>query len=101
MTSTSRHTTPKTMRKHVPLADIDAYSEKHHQQESTVPAQSKAGKRPASKTSKRCTGVEEVSVDIVTPEKKKRKIKQTNMKLLDNSSRCNMRGLETNCGNGV
>ena len=50
----SKHTTPKTRRKPVPLADIDAIFEKHHHQECPVSAQSKAGKQPSSRSVLQC-----------------------------------------------
>ena len=65
------------MRKRVPLADIDANTEEPYRQESPVPAQAKAGKQPTSKANKKCAAVEEVPLDIVTPEKKKRKSKKS------------------------
>ncbi len=75
--SCKREHTPKTTRKRVPLADIDANTEESHRQESPVPAQAKAGKQPTSKANKKCVAVEEVPLDIVTPEKKKRKSKKS------------------------
>ena len=73
----SKNATPKATRKRVPLADINTNTEEPHHQESPVPTQAKAGKQPVSKASKKHAAVEEVPLDIVTPEKRKRKSKKS------------------------